>query len=359
VAEQLHVGILGCGDAGGEHARAYSALGDEGVRVIAVGVLKVDRARAFVREYASGAQAFDSLTAMLRGVALDAISVCVPNNAHHAATMEALGEGKHVLCEKPPAMTAEEAGEMASAAARAGRVLTYGLVYRHLVAPVAEFVEDVGEIYDARAIWKRRRGIPGWGIYGSLALQGGGAMTDIGVHLLDAAWTLMGRPEPRLVSGRFWRHKALTSTVGLLGPWLADRFEVEDHASAVIDFDAARLQVEAAFAADIAEVEVARLELQGVRGSIVLPLSTTQEQPDPRCVPVIFSERRDRLITSTLDLPLPWTVQTGYRKEVEHFVACCRGEGKALVTPEDGVVVQRMLAGISQSAERGGVQIKL
>ena len=54
---------------------------------------------------------FDSYQEMLENVELDAVSVCVPNKFHAEATIAALEAGCHVLCEKPPAMTVEEANK--------------------------------------------------------------------------------------------------------------------------------------------------------------------------------------------------------------------------------------------------------
>src|SRR4051812_9123009 len=115
--------------------------------------------------------------------------------------MGALGGGKHVLCEKPPATSAAEARRMDAAAKKNGRVLLYSLQRRfgpHEQAAKAAVAKGyVGDVYHARAAWTRTRGTPlGTGWYTQKEKSGGGALMDVGFHMLDLGWHLLGQPRP-------------------------------------------------------------------------------------------------------------------------------------------------------------------
>src|SRR5699024_4627011 len=135
--------------------------------------------------------AFTNHEEMLQEVELDAVSICTPNKFHAPAAIAALRAGCHVLCEKPPAMTVEEAHQMDIEAKNAGKILTYGFHFRHKpeVETLKRFIDggELGEIYAAHVLAIRRRGIPGWGVFTNKELQGGGPLIDIGVHMLDTA----------------------------------------------------------------------------------------------------------------------------------------------------------------------------
>ena len=125
--DRLRVGIWGCGVWGEKHVRVWTALTAAG-EVTLAGVHDRDPARA--REVAErhGSRAFDTPEALLE--ACDAVSVAVPTVHHRAATEQALAAGRHVLVEKPMAVTVEEADAMIAAAQRAGRTLQVGQVER-------------------------------------------------------------------------------------------------------------------------------------------------------------------------------------------------------------------------------------
>jgi predicted dehydrogenase len=346
----MKVGIVGAGNIAARHAQAYRELAEIGaVEVVGIADLNLDRAEALTRAL-PGARAFASLGEMLREARPDGVSVCTPNALHRNHAVEALEAGAHVLCEKPPALDAEQAREMAETAARNDRVLLFGLLYRHM-APAREFVEELGFVYHAEAVWLRRRGIPGWGIYTDKAMQGGGAFIDLGVHVLDLAWSLMGCPRPLRVGGTTFAHIGRTSRVGLLGPWDPERFGVEDTAIGAVMLEGERrLEIHVAFATNIPENEEVRVILHGDRGAMHIPLLTSQEVATKAFRPVIYTERHGHLIDMAISEPLPPTVAQGFRLQAEHFVDCCVDGAEPLVTPEQGIALQGMIDGFYASA---------
>ena len=112
----LGFGILGAGLVSPFHAKAI--LGADGARLVTVCDLDRERADARAKEY--GVPACYSLESMLADPEIDVVNIATPNHLHHRAVIACAAAGKHVLCEKPPAMSLQETDEMIAACAEAG-----------------------------------------------------------------------------------------------------------------------------------------------------------------------------------------------------------------------------------------------
>lgn len=203
----LRIGIMGAGWPGQRHAEGYRAC--DGAEVVAISDLDPERREAFAARYRVEGQ-YGRYQDLIDDPEIDAVSVALPNHLHRPATIAALEAGKHVLCEKPPARTAAEAGAMAEVAQRENGVLAYALQRRFLPATkqLHSRVRDgeLGTMYHARAVWTRTWGVPdgedGW--FTDPDRAGGGVLIDIGIHVLDLAWYIMGCPRPISVSGQVY-----------------------------------------------------------------------------------------------------------------------------------------------------------
>ncbi|RLE69585.1 MAG: gfo/Idh/MocA family oxidoreductase, partial [Thermoprotei archaeon] len=190
----MRVGVIGCGSIGKVHISNLKKL--PGVDVVAAcdideGELKV------VKEKFGVESLYTDYHDLVSRSDLDAVVVATPNYLHYPMTVDALKEGKHVLCEKPPALTAREVREMYEASRKYGRALLIGLTmrFRPDSRALKSYVENVGigEPYYARAGVLRRSGIPGYGSWFTRRSEAGaGPLYDIGVHALDLAFWLMG-----------------------------------------------------------------------------------------------------------------------------------------------------------------------
>jgi predicted dehydrogenase len=338
----LRVGIIGAGGiASGVHIPSY--LNSENkVEIVAIADVIVERAQQVAEQFTIP-YVFSSYKEMLENVELDAVSVCVPNKFHVEATIAALEAGCHVLCEKPPAMTVEEAQLMVKAASDSEKILTYGFHYRYRpeVEIAKSFIEagEMGDIYSARVHAIRRRGIPGWGVFTNKELQGGGPLIDIGVHMLDTALYLMGYPEPEVALGKTHQQIGHKKGVGLFGDWDFENYTVEDMAVGMVTFkNGATLTLEAAFAANVEKDETMQVSLMGNKGGAdIFPLK-------------IYQEKYNTLIDTT---PAYLPDENGHQLEINQFVACCL-EGKIpLSTPEQGLIIQKIVNAIYESAETG------
>ena len=166
--------------------------------------------------------------------------ITTPNYLHYLLAMQALAQGCHVFCEKPPALTGAQAREMAEEAARRGLILAYNFQlrqcpeFRHLLKCQAEGL--LGDIYHIEARFQRRRGIPGWGSSTDKAAQCDDALLDLGVHVLDLALVLLAHARTEQVLANTFDHLGRAGGRGLLGSWDPARFSVEDAGTAYLAF---------------------------------------------------------------------------------------------------------------------------
>jgi len=148
--EPLGLGLIGCGSFGRFCLEAFSRMGD--VRIVAVADTAADAARAAAAPYDAAVEADPA--GLIGRDDVDIVHVATPPASHHELTLAALRAGKHVLCEKPPAMSAAQADEVLAAAERAQRLAPVNFVLRYnQVTDAAKRVIDsgaLGEVLYAR-----------------------------------------------------------------------------------------------------------------------------------------------------------------------------------------------------------------
>jgi predicted dehydrogenase len=130
--DKLRVGIVGGGWPGLRHAEGFLASG--AWEIAAVADLDPDRRRELA--HGTGARQLATADELFARDELDAV-VIAPTFLHHPMVMAALAAGRHVLCEKPPALNAGETAAMADAALRRGLTLCFGLQRRALPSAAA------------------------------------------------------------------------------------------------------------------------------------------------------------------------------------------------------------------------------
>ena len=198
---RLRIAIAGTGFIGGLHARAARLAGARLVGVAASSPESAERAGA-----ALGAErAFASAEELVEAPDVDVVHICTPNHLHVPLALAALAAGKHVVCEKPIALDAAGAQELADAAAAAGRIAAVPFVYRYYPT-VREARERVhaGATGPVRLIhgsylqdWLLRPSDENWRVEEEL---GGAsrAFADIGSHWCDLAEFVTGHRITRL-----------------------------------------------------------------------------------------------------------------------------------------------------------------
>jgi predicted dehydrogenase len=214
------------------HAAGFKQGGGE---IVAVADVAPGAAAAAAEKYEI-AQSFESVEEMLENSGCDAVSIIVPNKFHAPLAIQCMQAGKHVFCEKPPALSAEEVEEMIGVSQATGKRLMFN--FNNRARPesreMMKFISagDAGTINSAQAKWIRRTGIPGFGgWFTTKALSGGGPLIDL-LHMVDLAMYFMGYPEPAHVLGQTF--DTFITDKGFKGPW-----GIPDRADGVTDVEAA------------------------------------------------------------------------------------------------------------------------
>lgn len=314
------IGIVGLGTMGMHHADRLEADAE----IVAGADVAADARSAFADRF--DASTYEDHAAMYE-TDLDGVVITVPNKFHEDSAVTALDEGVHTLVEKPLAHTVESAESIAKAARDAGSFCTVGFVMRYYDA-VRELLarRDQGELGDitrieARYVRRNNRPSRGWFINADLA--GGGALVDIGVHVLDLALTTLDFPDIEGVYGQ-------THT--------APGCDVEDSVSALIRCEnGASVNLEAAWVSNGPAVR--ELVVRGTDGGATLDIDTQElriypADGDPE---IVETETRDWLAPE--DEAFATAVEEGIPPDIGSV--------------EQALTVQRALASVYRSETCG------
>jgi predicted dehydrogenase len=196
----LKLGLLGAGFMGGTHAAAFAQLPD--VQIYGISSRSAEKAETLAARY--GARSFTDALALATDPQVDIVSNTLPTHLHKDVTLAALGAGKHVLLEKPMALTVEDCDELVEAARRSGRVLMIGQVLRFWPEYVAltGYVRAgaLGKPLAAHA--RRLASPPRWADFFLHPELSGGEVLDLHVHDLDALNWLFGAPKTVYARGQ-------------------------------------------------------------------------------------------------------------------------------------------------------------
>jgi predicted dehydrogenase len=205
----VRVGLLGCGAvAQVAHLPAYRRL--RNVDLVALCDAEAPKLRA-LRERTDVRHAVRTLDELLAIDDLDAIDICLPTHLHRDTVLKCLAAGKHVLCEKPLALTPGDVSEIIAVQQATGCAVVVGMNnrYRDDSILLKRFIEEgsLGQIFFARATWLRRRERvrPSEWQY-QRAMSGGGVFMDLGIQLLDLSLWLAGYPEPERATATYYHH---------------------------------------------------------------------------------------------------------------------------------------------------------
>jgi predicted dehydrogenase len=198
MTQKLGICIIGCGFMGGAHAQGWRSVPE--AEVVAVVDLQAERAESMARQL--DCEAYSDYAEAIARPDVDVVSVCIPTYLHAEVSAAAAGLGKHVLCEKPIALTLDQADRMIAAAQKNRVKLGLGFMRRHspvvddlktrLAAgefgrPVLYLASDVRELRPKREMHD--------------ANVNGGPVIDMAVHLIDL-WNTVFDSHPLSVSAQ-------------------------------------------------------------------------------------------------------------------------------------------------------------
>ena len=225
----IRLGIIGIGNMGSEHCRNIAAGKCPEIRITAGADLREDRRTWFRENIPEPVEVYESGEDLIHSSDCDAVLICVPHYGHEELAVSAMENGKHVLCEKPAAVTARAARHMCEVSGKTGKTLTFmfnqrtNCLYRgiHDVLSSGEF----GKIKRMNWIvtdWYRTQKYYDSGSWrATWAGEGGGVLLNQCPHQLDLLIWLCGMP----VSVTAVCHE---------GKW--HHIEVEDDVSVYLEF---------------------------------------------------------------------------------------------------------------------------
>ena len=297
----LRWGVIGTGSIAQTFAAAMEHV--PGSTIVAV----ASRQQATAEEFAAThgvARAYGGDEALVDDDEVDVVYVATPHHRHHDDTIRALGAGKHVLCEKPLALSATQANAMADTARRHDRFLMEAIWSRFLPGYVAlrSILDagEIGEVLHVEASFGFRAPMDPTHRLFDLAL-GGGALLDLGLYPVQLAHLVLGTPTTVSAHGR----------IGVTG--------VDEHIVVSMGFESGAIAVaQAAIRTPLASTA----RITGTNGTILLP----QYMHAPMYVDVEVDGTSRRI-----DTPLGGGSLRHEIEEVEHCIA--RGETESAVLP--------------------------
>ena len=313
------VAVLGAG-VGAEHLRGYQALPGR-FEVAAICDRDADRAHALVRA-APGAAVEPSAAAVLSDPGIDVVDVCLPPHLHARTVLDALAAGKHVVCEKPLALSLADVDRIAEAARIAGRRVAPVFQYRFGVgtARLRALIEAglAGRAYAAslETHWNRDAGYYAAAPWrGAWAGEGGGAVLGHAIHLHDLLLAFLG-PAARVA--------AMTAT-------RVNPVEVEDCAAVALQMESGAVAASSVTLGAADDTSRLRLVFEGVT------VESGRSPYAPAAEPWTFTARQpatqDAVNEVLAEAPAP---RTGFAGFFEALADALDGRPDAAVTLADG-----------------------
>jgi len=323
-SEALRMGVVGVGVIGRAHVRRIASR-EAATTLVAVADQNPEAAQTLAAEY--GVEAADSVEALLGREDLDAVVIAVPSGLHAELAVAALRAGKHVLLEKPIEVTTARSDEILAAEAASGKTLT--VVSQRRFAPANQFIRQLiadgklGRITSATvevALWRTQEYYDTGAWRGTWALDGGGALMNQGVHLVDLALWLLGDVE------EVYAH------TGLLAH---ENIEVEDTVTITARLRSGALLTFLATTAAYGKLPI-RVNIMGDDGSIV----TESEQ-------ITHFDTRE-------EIPVPDLPEADQQlAQLQDFVTAVREQTTPLVTSEQARAAVAFINAVYESGRTG------
>jgi predicted dehydrogenase len=350
--KKLRVGIIGTGSIANAHLRSYMSMDD--VEVVGGADIVPGKARAFFdKNEMPGAKAFEDYKELLK-LDLDGVSVCTYNSTHAVCSVDALGAGVNVLCEKPMSVTLDDAVSMVRAQKAAGKVLTIGFQPRYDpdMIMVRDLVQSgiLGKIYYVQTGGGRRRGMPS-GTFIRKELAGMGALGDIGCYGLDMAMNSIGYPKPLTVSAFTGDHFGKNP-----------KYQIEHEFFMVDDFSVALIRLEGGIALDFRMSWAMHMDTMGDTLFLGAEAGLKVKSPglgtawggawDGTIGPVfLYSDINDNLAET--QIPLKNANVDRFRLKVRAFVDAIISGGPDPIPATQILYNQAIIDGIMRSSEIG------
>ncbi len=322
----LGVGVVGCGSQGLAHIERF--LKDGRVRLLAV--CDIDEAKAKEAAKRFNVEYYTTYEKFLEHPNLDIVSIVTPNYMHASQTVAALNAGKHVLCEKPMALTVEDCDRMIETSEKTGRLLAVGFqlrfkdvfqktrgLIRELNEPMNAYVLRLSpNPYDLNLEWRRRKSLMG------------GLILSMNCHEIDMLRWLLGEIEYVKADLKTMLYRNL--------------IDYEDNAWLVLGF-------RRGLTATLGSSMTAHTSIYEY--TIICRNGTIKLHPWENKI-LVFQEHTSKTIVMDKDDPL--------QKEISCFIDSVE-EGKLkqpLASGVDGRAATAVIEAARESSEKGGLAVK-
>jgi predicted dehydrogenase len=291
---------------------------------------------------------------LIRRDDVDVVTIATPNSSHEEISVAALAAGKHVLCEKPLALSYAGARRMEEAARRAGKKTSVNFRYRWV--PSARYMKELvesGEVGDVHQLFMNYFNAavqdPGQPIrWRQTRAEGGGILADIGSHMIDLAHWLVGPV------GRVYAHRRTftpeRATEGAEGPGRMS-VDVDDAATCLLEFASGATGAINASGMALGRVNHQRVELYGTKAGVVYEIDRTGDVGGD-ALQVCFGQAQHRAVGMAPARVLPHHSGTPISCFLD-FLRAIHDDHEPPVTFADAVRVQEVLEAAELSARRG------
>ena len=334
----LRFGFVGCGRIAQRHADLLSKGQISGAVLAAVCDVRPERARAFGEKY--GVPSYNDMRLMVEASALDVLVVLTPSGMHAEHVVSLAGYGKHIVVEKPMALTLDDADAMVNACDRAG-VRLFVVKQNRFNVPVVKTREALeagrfGKLVmgTVRVRWCRRQDYydqDSW--RGTWALDGG-VLANQASHHVDLLEWMMGPVESVFA-------KSITALVNI---------EAEDTAVVVLKFRNGALGIiEATTAARPVDLE-GSISLLGENGTVEIGGFAVNQMKTWQFLPKLDG---DDEILSRFSVNPPNVYGFGHKAYYDHVVRCVVNNAPQLVDGLEGRKSLELISAIYESIETG------
>ena len=337
-ADRIRFGIVGLGVIANSHIQALREIPS----AVVAGVYDraVDRAEQVARDL--GAVVYSSYDEMLADESIDAVCICTPSGFHADQAEQALRAGKHVVLEKPMALTAADAARVCRAEEESNCMAT--VIFQ------SRFFEDFIRVRDLirsgafgrltlcdlyMKYWRDPAYYAAGAWRGTWKMDGGGALMNQGIHGVDLMRYLLG--DITLLRGR--------------AQTMVHNIEVEDTAIALVEYSSGAMGVIEASTAVYPGFS-RRIEIYGSQGYAVLVDFTLEK------LCVNGEMLVDRVVETDIGVVSDPTRMSydGHLMQLKNFVAALRGEEALSVTTRDGYEAVRLIEEIYRSSQNGEIK---
>jgi predicted dehydrogenase len=351
----VRIGIIGTGFARKVQIPAFQLC--DGAQVVSIASASLANAKATAEEFGIGHFTDDWRETVSRED-VDLICITTPPKFHRVMTLAAIENGKHVLCEKPMAMNADEAREMTDAARQAGvlALIDHELRFQPGRLRAYEMIREgaIGKVRHAKCHFQApHRGDPNvpWNWW-SDAEQGGGALGAIASHVIDSFHWFLGTT---ISSVSCQLHSHIKERPGSGGEMR--RVTSDDESLLILRFAEGELTEDATGLVSVSMVEYPkykhRVEFYGTKGSLAVEARGE----------VFFAEASDidwKEVGVDFGEPIPGVPDTGFSSGFTMFAPKIveglrngQTEIEHAATFEDGLMIQRVLDAAREADSKG------